>query len=297
MINHAMPLCNASGPWGTLWCLVIETTAFAHEVIVVVWNAAVPQDWQDQLDRTTAQFPVAPSLDCIRRRFFVLSSNFLNGFVGILPSTWVDVCAKTFPHREMTELYAWILWLLFVVSLFVHCSFVISRWRSKDEVLFFPDKSGKHIARICKEIRGARRCVWLAMFCLTDDVLADELLKAHARGVDVRVIVDDEQAECAGADAQRLADAGVPVENDQSWARMHHKFAVLDHIVLSGSFNWTRQASRDNRENLCIMRDRSMVSSFTAEFLKLWREFAERGGRLKKNKRDRTPEVKARKFR
>merc|ERR1712110_1330555 len=117
------------------------------------------------------------------------------------------------------------------------------------EVLFFPDKDGEHVARICQYVASARRRVWLAMFTLTDDDLSNELLRAHARGVDVRIIADDEQSKCDGADVIRLADAGVPATIDCSRARMHHKFVVLDETVLSGSFNWTRQASRINFEN------------------------------------------------
>jgi len=167
-----------------------------------------------------------------------------------------------------------------LLGVLASCCACRRRRGERAEVLFFPDPSGNHIARVRKELAGARRRIWLAMFALSDDDLADELLRAHRRGIDVRIVVDDDQTETTGADAKRLADAGVPVAQDCSWTRMHHKFAVVDRVVMSGSFNWTRQASRYNCENLCFLRDQAIVQAFTAEFLQLWRAFDSRGGRL-----------------
>ena len=88
--------------------------------------------------------------------------------------------------------------------------------------------------------------------------------------------MDDEQCAVLGADGARLVEKGVPVLLDAHEARMHHKFAVLDDCVLTGSFNWTKQASMSNWENLCILRDPLAVSPFAMEFQKLWRAFGDR---------------------
>ena len=136
----------------------------------------------------------------------------------------------------------------------------------------------------------------MAMFALTDDLLSDELLAAFKRGVDVKVIVDDEQCGMLGADAPKLLDAGVPLLIDSSPARMHHKFAIVDGCVLTGSFNWTKQASTTNWENVCILRDPSIVAPFANEFTSLWREFSGRSQDMPESptsparrKRDATP--------
>lgn len=122
------------------------------------------------------------------------------------------------------------------------------------------------------------------MFAFTDDLLSEELVCAHKRGVDVRVIVDDEQAKATGAEAEWLANSGVPVVTDNSPARMHHKFVVSDSKVLSGSFNWTKQASTKNNENLCILQESNVVKSFAREFDHLWNEFNDRGGKMQRRK-------------
>ena len=55
---------------------------------------------------------------------------------------------------------------------------------------------------------------------------------------------------------------------------MHHKFALLDGAtVLSGSFNWTRQAITGNNENILITNNTQVVQAYTGEFEKLWMTF------------------------
>lgn len=191
--------------------------------------------------------------------------------------------------QSLLAAMAWLLSICYGLS-FVRCP------RRPSEALFFPDPKGGNVARIRKEIGNARRKVWLAMFTLTDDILSNALLDAHRRGVDVRIILDDEQDLCLGADGQRLAAAGVPVVRDNTRARMHHKFAILDGQVLTGSFNWTKQASMANCENLCMLRDAELLKAFNNEFKCLWLQF-HRGrpvGPTVRRTRDRTPPIHVR---
>jgi phosphatidylserine/phosphatidylglycerophosphate/cardiolipin synthase-like enzyme len=52
---------------------------------------------------------------------------------------------------------------------------------------------------------------------------------------------------------------------------MHHKFAIFDGaLLLTGSYNWTRGAARDNEENFITTPDRRLIASFTAAFGRLW---------------------------
>jgi phosphatidylserine/phosphatidylglycerophosphate/cardiolipin synthase-like enzyme len=54
---------------------------------------------------------------------------------------------------------------------------------------------------------------------------------------------------------------------------MHHKFAVFDgSLALTGSYNWTRGAARDNEENLVISDAPRFVEAFQGEFERLWRQ-------------------------
>jgi len=55
---------------------------------------------------------------------------------------------------------------------------------------------------------------------------------------------------------------------------MHHKFAVVDEaLVINGSYNWTKGARFDNRENLTLTNSPKAIQEFKAEFEKLWQLF------------------------
>jgi phosphatidylserine/phosphatidylglycerophosphate/cardiolipin synthase-like enzyme len=55
---------------------------------------------------------------------------------------------------------------------------------------------------------------------------------------------------------------------------MHHKFAILDHaVVMTGSFNWTVQAVKNNQENILFFENPAIANVYLEEFNRLWKEF------------------------
>lgn len=129
--------------------------------------------------------------------------------------------------------------------------------------------------RILALLDGCQKELDVAMFAFTDNRLADAVIRCHQRGVQVRMVVDDVQAEGEGADAKRLALAGLAVRHDgRDGGHMHHKFAAIDRaMVLTGSFNWTVRASQKNREHIVVIHDKAVAFTFKQEFEKLWHEF------------------------
>jgi len=145
------------------------------------------------------------------------------------------------------------------------------------EALFFPSDENEY--KILHYVQQAKVYVNLCVFALSNDLLVDELIKLHQRGVQVRVISDDEQAERSGADMGRIQQAGIQGRLDQSKANMHHKFCVVDGLILiNGSFNWTKQAVEKNQENIIIVDDVVLIQAYNAEFELLWSAFAPKPG-------------------
>jgi len=141
------------------------------------------------------------------------------------------------------------------------------------EVLFSPGESCAQA--IIARFRTCRRNADVCVFTITDDRISNAIADAHRRGVVVRVVTDDEKANDPGSDALRLAGAGVAVRVDDSPYHMHHKFAAFDRgVVISGSYNWTVSAARNNEENLIVSGDRRIVAAYEAEFERLWAKFA-----------------------
>jgi len=130
------------------------------------------------------------------------------------------------------------------------------------------------LSKLCHKLRQARATLDICVFTITCTEIANEILHAKRRGVVVRVITDDDKQDDQGSKAYSLKSQGIAVRNDGDLSHMHHKFCVVDQsILLNGSFNWTRSAVLNNRENVVISGDPYLVGDFLKEFNKLWNEF------------------------
>jgi phosphatidylserine/phosphatidylglycerophosphate/cardiolipin synthase-like enzyme len=96
------------------------------------------------------------------------------------------------------------------------------------------------------------------------------LIDAKNRGVEVKVVIEEENAYGQGSDYQMLKDAGVDVRLDGNPALMHHKFMIVDgELMVTGSYNWSTAAEDRNDENFVVIRDKAVVDRFAQEFNRL----------------------------
>lgn len=140
----------------------------------------------------------------------------------------------------------------------------------KSKVFFSPGL--ECVQQIIRQFQECRKSVDVCVFTITDDRITRAIIAAFQRGVNVRVLSDNDKSHDLGSDIRRLADAGIPCKMDVgNEAHMHHKFAIFDgQILLNGSFNWTRSASEMNEENLIVTEDADMIAAFSDRFELLW---------------------------
>lgn len=126
---------------------------------------------------------------------------------------------------------------------------------------------------ILRLLHHSRRTANICVFTITDDRLSEAILDAHRRNISVRIVSDDAKAADLGSDVERFKAAGIPVRVDRSHFHMHHKFAILDgETLVTGSYNWTRGAARDNQENVIVTNDLRLVKPFSDTFDRLWNQ-------------------------
>jgi phosphatidylserine/phosphatidylglycerophosphate/cardiolipin synthase-like enzyme len=126
------------------------------------------------------------------------------------------------------------------------------------QIAFTPrdDAEGMIIAAI----KGARTQILVQAFSFTSRKIANALIAARRRGVDVRLTADREQAYSGEANRVReLAAAGIPVLLEVRYQNAHNKVMVIDadlpdSAVITGSYNWTYAAQKLNAENVLILR-------------------------------------------
>lgn len=141
------------------------------------------------------------------------------------------------------------------------------------------DKCSFHILR---EIDGAKKELLVAVYAFTSDGLADALVRAKKRGVNVQVIIDREfDSRNQGSRGKFLEAQKIPVRRlsggklsnpERDAGLMHQKFAIVDRrVVFTGSYNWTHSADSVNDEHLLVFRDAGpLAEEFRRVFLVLW---------------------------
>ncbi|MHC4600533.1 MAG: phospholipase D-like domain-containing protein [Planctomycetota bacterium] len=157
--------------------------------------------------------------------------------------------------------------------------------RGKGPVIraYFSPKGGV-LDAVVNEIRRSNRRLDVGLYMLTAPKLAWEIVAAHQRGVEVRVILDERMTE-RWSELKTLKKHKVPTwlfhlkqgRNAPSPPQFHHKFAVVDgETVITGSFNWTVTADQRNHENLLVVRDKDLATKYTEAFEKALKLAGER---------------------
>ena len=144
------------------------------------------------------------------------------------------------------------------------------RDQESGSAFFSPGEACRNV--IIDQLRNSTNNVRLCVFTISDDVITDSILETHKKGVDVRIITDNDKSENRGSDIEMLVRAGIEVRMDRTEHHMHHKFMVVDsNALVTGSYNWTRSAAKYNHENIILSREAAMVKSFLGEFEQLWK--------------------------
>jgi phosphatidylserine/phosphatidylglycerophosphate/cardiolipin synthase-like enzyme len=142
------------------------------------------------------------------------------------------------------------------------------------EVAFSPDRGATEL--VVKTIGEAQAAIQVAAYSFTSKPVAQALLEAHKRGIDVRVVVDKSNATARYTAATFLANQGVPVRVDYRYAIMHDKFIIVDGVTVEeGSFNFTAAAESRNAENVLVLHDPAVAKTYGQEWDRLWAESEE----------------------
>lgn len=171
--------------------------------------------------------------------------------------------------------------LLLPVGLAAHAQETLPA-RGSVQIAFSP---GDDIGRMVSDALGkARRQVLVQAFSLTHKGMAEALVAAHQRGVDVQVLADRDQTDSIRTSLVRwLAGQGVPVWLDGDHAAAHNKVMVLDAgsaqaCVITGSANFTHAAQYRNAENLLMLCDHPALAE---RYAANWRQHRAHSLRLK----------------
>lgn len=158
--------------------------------------------------------------------------------------------------------------LFFLALLFIVLS--ANAFAAEIRGIYFPPYKDAHLP-IIRLYDSAQRYIHLAIYSLTKDEFAEALIRAHQRGVEIKVLIDKAQAGNQYADDEKLEEAGIEVRRDKAGGLMHNKFCVIDDlIVYTGSYNHSESATTKHDENYIIIKDIGIAHIYETQFQKLW---------------------------
>ena len=169
--------------------------------------------------------------------------------------------------------------VLIIVFVLIAGGGVAAQTCSVQSYFVSPDVDGVIETAIIQAIDGARKSIDIGLFSFTDDQLGDAVVRAARRGVTVRVILGVNQDKMLGGEYEKLVSAGIPVVVVGPPGLFHHKFALIDGtLVITGSYDWSDTADKDNYENVVFIycsvltANRTVPEQYAMEFNRLWEE-------------------------
>ncbi len=128
---------------------------------------------------------------------------------------------------------------------------------------------------LAADIDAAQKTVDVASFDFDLESLTQALIRAQDRGVQVRMVLDDENlsSEEMTRVTKELKNAGIPIVYDERGAFMHNKFVVIDgRVVWMGSWNLTINDTYYNNNNALRLELPVLAENYTNEFNKMFED-------------------------
>jgi len=131
-----------------------------------------------------------------------------------------------------------------------------------------------HVGDLLTELLSqAQSQIRFMAFSFTHDAMGDAILSRAQNGVDVAGIFEERGSETEYSELSPLYCAGIPVLQDGNPRTFHHKVLIIDQTtVVTGSFNFSRNADESNDENVVIIQNPDIAAEYLKEFDRRWAE-------------------------
>ncbi len=136
---------------------------------------------------------------------------------------------------------------------------------------FSPDNDIR--SSLLKEIGSAKKSIHFMAFSFTQDALGSAMRDRFESGIDVRGVFEKRQVDDRYSEYNAMKQAGLRVALDKNRGAMHHKVIVIDkETVITGSYNFSKNAEERNSENLLIIKGNpDIAQAYLAEFDQIMR--------------------------
>lgn len=128
-------------------------------------------------------------------------------------------------------------------------------------VCFSP--GGDCISAITAEIENAKTEIQIQAYSLSSKPIADAVVMAKRTGVNVEILLDKSSTVAQNNAVYFASLKGIPTYLDAQHAVADNNVIIIDKsTVITGSFNFTKEADAKNAENLLIIRSDRLASTY-----------------------------------
>jgi phosphatidylserine/phosphatidylglycerophosphate/cardiolipin synthase-like enzyme len=120
-----------------------------------------------------------------------------------------------------------------------------------------------------RELAAAKSSIQVATFKLSAEAAFYALKDAHQRGIQITLLLDEDESEKKSSLIRKAQKLGIPVTlwPTKQLGELHAKFTVIDRkTLIIGSFNLSRAAAGGNTEAFVVSRDSALAISASKEF-------------------------------
>ena len=143
--------------------------------------------------------------------------------------------------------------------------------------VFFSPQDKIITKEILPIINNAKSYIYIPVFYITKKELVNDLISAHKRGVEVKIINDATNASNKHTIHHQLREAGIKVKTENYAGKLHSKAMIIDdEYSIIGSMNFTNSGEKRNDENVVIIKDKEIAQYLKSTFLKLWDKIPEK---------------------
>ncbi len=122
-------------------------------------------------------------------------------------------------------------------------------------------------AKIVGAIKEAKRSILVQAYSFTSRPIIKALASAKYRGIDVKILLDKSliiNGNQYYSPIPYFQSQNIWIQIDYLPVVAHNKVIIVDDsTVITGSFNFTRAAQRDNTENVLIIHDSKLAQKYT----------------------------------
>ncbi len=140
------------------------------------------------------------------------------------------------------------------------------------QTFFSPDDGV--LKTIAPLLQNAQQSIHFLAYSFTSNELGDILRQQHESGLTVQGVMEAEQVKSnQGTEYDPFQQADMQVRLDGNEGQMHHKVFIIDeHIVILGSYNFSRAAEERNDETILIIDNAEIAQQYLQEFKRVWEQ-------------------------